>query len=274
VDISGATTGPAFPAIHNGNFASLLSHSLSTAGGRPSYAIDGMFYITDTSGTGSGYKYFVIEDGTDVQLFSALLNADDSDKDWNLAHHENWVIESVTTIPSTLHEGRMVLVDSGTNDDGKLYICDQSAYRRVLTNAVLFSTTDPSRYYRHHVLAADASGIILNLVASSSVTWTTVDVGSLVSGMSHLTFDVESMVLINVAISDTSGRATVSFRRNGMTIDTGKKTCATVAAETGVAQYAQFWVSTSLGVIEYQLVSAAASSATVQVTVESAISFS
>src|SRR6185436_1541110 len=118
----------------NKNFSSVLSYDLSTSAGQAAYVTEGMVYISDTAGTCSGYQYFFIEVSVSVASSSAILNADDSDKDWNLARHENFCIEGVTSVPSTITQGRLVMVDTGTSDDGYMYGCDQSAWTNSNAN--------------------------------------------------------------------------------------------------------------------------------------------
>lgn len=269
--IDGTTTGSQLATFLPDNYAAILSNHLGTSG-EPSYATDGMFYVTTASGSDPSPGYWLIEDGVSVPALEAFIRANSSDLDWNLVRHENFTHEIVTTVPGVLTQGRIVHVDGGTSDNGTYYGCDGLAYRAFLTNRPVHSSTDLSRYHRHQLMPPATA--VLALSGSSDISWTTLDVSSVVAPLAHLATDLGSMVLLNVAISDTGGRAVVQFRANGMALDTGTKAVATVAAETSTTQYGQIWVQTTNGVIQYQLDASGSNTATVAVTVEAAATFS
>jgi len=275
-DLVGTDLRSAFVARHNDNHAAELSNHLSTSAGTPSYVIDGMLYIHDDSGGGGGYEYFFRESGSSVEAFTALLDADTSDKDWNLVAMQNLVIEAVTSTPGTITQGRMVVVDGGTGDDGFLYAADEAAYRRVLDNRPLHdSASDFSKYYRlQETISNDSNALILNLASSSSVAWTSLDIPALVAtNYPDLAGASFAMALINVMIKDSGGRALVKFRKDGEASDLGYKAVTTVAAETSVEQYGQFWVPLNAGVLNYDLTASGAGTADTRVSVEAVALF-
>lgn len=275
-DLSGTDLRSGFPSRHNDNFAAVLSNHLSTSAGTPSYVTDGMLYIYDDTGTGGGYEYYFREDGASVEAFTALLAADVSDKDWNLVQNQNWCVETVTSTPGTITQGRFVMVDTGTNDDGFAYISNQSTYVRLLDNRTSYSSTDLSKYYRlYESETNDSSAVILDLTGSSSVSWTTLNLASLVpSQYSDLASASYAMALLNVMVKDSGGRAVVKFRKNGEGTDLGYKAVATVAAETSVEQYGQLWVPLASGVLQYDLTASGAGTADTKVSVEAVAIFS
>lgn len=258
------STGPQVRVIVNDSLAALLSTHLSTSAGIPAYAVDGTIYIED-QGT-EGWKYWVVRGSDAVVLGEDIWNSWDGDRDFGLNLSKNFVLESVTSVPSDATEGRLVVVDSGTGDPGKLYFCDASTWKKILTSK---QDPDDGGYYTRKIkISPDTS--ILNLTGSSDVSWTTLNVGSLVTGLSGLATADLSSVVVNVRLRDSGGRATLSLRKGNDASDSGYKTLSTVAAETSVYVYGQFEVFTNAGLIQYQLDASGSNTADVQITVECA----
>lgn len=252
------------PAALEDNFNSILTSHLSNTAGAPSYVVDGMFFIYNNGGT---YEYYIRVNGADVDAFDALLASSSGAKDWNLVSHENFKVETLTSPPGVLTPGRLCFVDTGTNDDGDLYVTDAVANQRVLTSKI---ETNGANYQRVHPTSTnDSQGVILTLASSSSVNWTILDIPVLLPAQyDDIQATLDSTVLLNVRIKDSGGRATIKFRKEGESTDLGYKVIATVAAETGVYQYGQIICRTNAGKIEYKLDASGASTADVDVSIE------
>ena len=268
--VGSVDTGSTLVTKDNNNAQSYLSSHLSTSSGQPTYAVDGMFFAFDNTGSGGGIEYFIIEDSVSIEAFTALLAADISDKDWNLVDQQNWVIEALTAVPGVITQGRLVMVDTGTPDPGQLFISDSTKYNRVLTNAVA-SDTDLSLYYRtQETQSNDSAGVMLSLASSSSVAFTALDIAATISSQySDLGAATQATATLNIRIKDSGGRALLRVRKSGEGTDLAYKVVATVAAETGVFQYGQIQVSLLNGIFEYELTASGAGTADVDISVES-----